>query len=490
MRRVPANPCRRFSRRTGEAFFRARERDLCAELAARRDLVIATGGGALVDDANRALFARNDRLYCLDASPDELARRLNRGAGRPMLAARSAGQTLAERIAELLAARDAAYALVPHHVWTDGLSPERITERIITNERTPESVELAREVKAGNETYQVVLGAGTWRTLGGRLKSLLPRAQRAVIVTDTIVGPLHAATIDQSLKAAGFEVFIATMSSNEKDKTLETVSGLYDRFIDAQLERNSIVLALGGGLVGDVAGFAAATFLRGVNFVQLPTTVLSVVDASLGGKTAVNHPRGKNLIGAFKQPVLVCADREALAALPVADFRSGLAEVVKHGIIGAPALFEHLERKGLSGLPQILADAIEVKLRVIESDPHERAERASLNLGHTFGHAFENLSHYEIRHGEAVAMGLVAASRLAEQLELCDPALTVRTRNLLLRLHLPTTYSQFDAVAALDVMLTDKKKEQGKIRFVLPVELGKVIIRGDIPREQVMAVFK
>jgi 3-dehydroquinate synthase len=304
------------------------------------------------------------------------------------------------------------------------------------------------------------------------------------------VGPLHAATIDQSLKAAGFEVCVATMSSNEKDKTLETVSGLYDRFVDAQLERNSLVLALGGGLVGDVAGFAAATFLRGVNFVQLPTTVLSVVDASLGGKTAVNHPRGKNLIGAFKQPVLVCADREALAALPVADFRSGLAEVVKHGIIGAPALFEHLERQGLSGLPQILADAIEVKLRVIESDPHERAERASLNLGHTFGHAFENLSHYEIRHGEAVAMGLVAASRLAERLELCDPSLTVRTRNLLQRLHLPTTYSQFAAVAALDVMLTDKKKEQGKIRFVLPVELGKVVIRGDIPREQVMAIFE
>jgi 3-dehydroquinate synthetase len=226
-----------------------------------------------------------------------------------------------------------------------------------------------------------------------------------------------------------------------------------------------------------------------VHFVQLPTTALSVVDASLGGKTAVNLPRGKNLVGAFKQPVLVCADREALVALPVADFRSGLVEVVKHGIIGAPELFEHLEREGLRDLPGILAAAIEVKLKVIEADPHERAERAVLNLGHTFGHAFETLSHYSIRHGEGVAMGLVAATRLAVRLELCDPSLAARTESLLTRLGLPTSYAQFAPADVVAAMATDKKKERGQLRFVLPRALGEVIVRGDVALADVLAVL-
>jgi 3-dehydroquinate synthetase len=188
--------------------------------------------------------------------------------------------------------------------------------------------------------------------------------------------------------------------------------------------------------------------------------------------------------------VLVCGDREALAALPVAELRSGLAEVVKHGVLGNPGLFERLERDGLRDLPRILADAIEVKLKVIESDPHERAERAVLNLGHTFGHAFEALSHYGIRHGEAVAMGLVAAARLSAQLELCDPALGDRIAALLARLQLPTTYGQFDADAALAVMQNDKKKEAGKIRFILPLEIGRTVIRSDVDAADVRAVLQ
>jgi shikimate kinase/3-dehydroquinate synthase len=473
----------------GEEGFRAIESTLCRELAARDDLVVATGGGALVKDGNRAVLARNARLFCLEATPAELARRLNGTHDRPMLTPQNPGQTAAEQMAALLQARAAAYSLIPYHVQTDGLSPDVVADRIAVSVQRSSTVELERTVRAGSETYQVVLGAGTWRTLGARLTALLPRSQRAALVTDSMVGQLHAQRIANSLTAAGFATTVITMPASESAKTLETVSNLYDQFIDAQLERGSVVLALGGGLVGDVAGFAAATFLRGVNFVQLPTTVLSVVDASLGGKTAVNHPRGKNLVGAFKQPVLVCADREALTALPVADFRSGLAEVVKHSIIGAPALFEHLEREGLSDLPRILADAIEVKLKVIEADPHERAERAVLNLGHTFGHAFETLSHYALRHGEGVSLGLVAANRLAARLEMCDPSLLARTERLLKQLGLPTNYDQFDGNAALGVMLTDKKKEQGKIRFVLPVELGKVVVRGDIAPEEVLAIF-
>ncbi|MEP7198562.1 MAG: 3-dehydroquinate synthase [Chloroflexota bacterium] len=469
--------------------FRVKESELCRELGARDGLVIATGGGALIDDDNRAALARHARMFCLQASPDEIARRLEGDERRPLLAIRDETQSVQTRIADLLQRREAAYALIPYHITTDGQSAQQVAGQIVSRAQQDTTIELKRDVRAGSESYQVVLGAGTWHTLGAQLKELLPKSQRAAIVTDEMVGPLHAATIEASLRAVGFETIAVTMHASESAKTLETVSMLYDRFIDAQLERSSVVLALGGGLVGDVAGFAAATFLRGVHFVQLPTTALSVVDASLGGKTAVNHPKGKNLIGAFKQPVLVCADREALTALPVADLRSGLAEVVKHGIIGAPQLFERLERDGLRDLPRILADAIEVKLKVIEADPHERAERATLNLGHTFGHAFETLSQYTLRHGEAVAMGLVASAKLAARLEMCAPSLVARVETLLTRLKLPTTFNQFAADDVLSVMLTDKKKEQGKIRFVLPVELGKVVVRGDVVREDVIAVL-
>lgn len=476
--------------REGEASFRAREADLCRELAARDGLVIATGGGTLVSDANRALLARHARLFCLDASPGEIARRLDGDSLRPLLAAGGEAVSLEGRIRALLKQREAAYALMPHHIDTEGLTPQQVTEQLLARLEPNGSVELQRTVRAGVETYDVVLGAGVWRRLGALLRESLPQCPSAALVSDEVVGPLHAATVAESLRAAGFATTLVSMPAVESAKTLQTVSSLYDQFVDAGLERGSVVLALGGGLVGDVAGFAAATFLRGVHFVQLPTTVLSVVDASLGGKTAVNLARGKNLVGAFKQPVLVCAEREALAALPVADFRSGLAEVVKHGIIANPELFAHLENCGLQDLPRILADAIEVKLKVIEADPHERAERAALNLGHTFGHAFETLSAYSLRHGEAVSMGLVAAARLSAHLRLCEPALPDRIENLLRNLGLPTVFHQFDAEQVLHVMTADKKKEQGRIRFVLPIALGRVVVRGDISPEVVKTVLR
>jgi 3-dehydroquinate synthase len=483
-------PIAQIFKEEGALYFRMKESELCDELSQREGLVIATGGGALIDDHNRAVLSRHARVFCLQAAPATIAQRLEGDERRPLLDERNETQTVIARIEELLERREAAYALIPYHVQTDGLSAEQAAEKIIVCAQPAVTIDLRRTVRAGSEKYEVVLGAGIWRTLGTFLRELLPQSDRAAIVSDEVVGPLHGATIARSLEAAGFTTTLITMPASESAKNLETVSMLYDRFIDAQLERSSVVLALGGGLVGDVAGFAAATYLRGVHFVQLPTTVLSVVDASLGGKTAVNHAKGKNLIGAFKQPVLVCADREALTALPVSDFRSGLAEVVKHGIIADPQLFAQLETSGLQDLPRILADAIEVKLKVIESDPHERAERAVLNLGHTFGHAFENLSHYALRHGEAVAMGLVAATKLAARLELCEPALITRVEALLMQLHLPTTYDEFDAEQVLAVMLTDKKKAQGKIRFVLPEALGKVVVRGDVAREDVVAVLE
>jgi 3-dehydroquinate synthase len=267
---------------------------------------------------------------------------------------------------------------------------------------------------------------------------------------------------------------------------------LYDQLIDAQLDRRAIVFALGGGVVGDVAGFAAATYLRGVPLVQIPTTLLSMVDSSVGGKVAVDHPRGKNLIGAFKQPSAVIADTDLLATLPQVEWRSGLAEAIKHGIIGDPELFLKFEIGNLKlEIDEWLPRAIQVKVDVVMRDPFEQGDRAKLNLGHTFGHAFETLSNYQWRHGEAVAMGTVCAARLASRLNLCDASLIGRVENVLRGVGLPTRIGhEFSAEQIFAAMATDKKRVGARLRFILPRAIGEVVMVDDVAREDVVAVIE
>jgi 3-dehydroquinate synthase len=250
------------------------------------------------------------------------------------------------------------------------------------------------------------------------------------------------------------------------------------------------VVALGGGVIGDMAGFAASTYLRGVPLVQVPTTLLSMVDSSVGGKVAVDHPRGKNLIGAFKQPKLVIADPRTLSTLPQVQFASGLAEVVKAGLIGDPALFEQIEAHGPAPLPWIVERAIRVKVDVVEEDPYERGRRAVLNLGHTFGHALELLSEYALSHGAAVGIGLLAAARLSARLGLCDPALATRIEGLLARLRLPSSYRGHSAQQVWEAMATDKKRQGKTLRFVLPRAVGDVFVTDQVPQEDVLAVLE
>jgi len=235
----------------------------------------------------------------------------------------------------------------------------------------------------------------------------------------------------------------------------------------------------------DMAGFAAATYLRGVRFVQIPTTLLAMVDASVGGKTGVDLPQGKNLVGAFKQPELVIMDPELLATLPAVEFRNGLAEVVKHGIIADPALFAQLQADGPESLQSLLARALRVKIGVVERDPFEQGERAHLNLGHTFAHAFEQVSHYAIPHGQAVGVGLVASAHLSLICGHCRPALPDRIADVLDRLALPTQFSGLDQSAVIAAMSTDKKRKRGRVRFVLPHEIGRVAVHDDIAPAQV-----
>lgn len=350
-------------------------------------------------------------------------------------------------------------------------------------------------------SYPIYLDDGILVQTGVYLAELGYRG-RCAVVTNPTVGGYHAAPLLASLQVAGFEPTRIDLPDGEQFKTLATVAELYNRFIEAKLDRRSPVIALGGGVLGDTAGFAAASFLRGVPLVQLPTTLLAMVDSSVGGKTGVDLPQGKNLVGAFKQPELVLIDPTALATLPPAEFRAGLAEVIKHGIIDAPALFEALEKGGRAAddfpyslfptpysLSWLLAEAIMVKVRVVQADPFEQGRRAVLNLGHTFGHAFERLSNYEIRHGEGVAMGLVCAARLAARLGYCSAETADRITTLLQLVGLPAEPPSFPADDVWAAMFTDKKRQGNTLRFILPRAIGDVDIFPNIEVAEVKAIL-
>lgn len=312
-----------------------------------------------------------------------------------------------------------------------------------------------------------------------------------MLITDSNVGPLHASRCQDV-------ACVVTIPAGEKHKTLATVQTIYDQLLAAGIDRQATIVALGGGVVGDVAGFVAATYLRGVDFVQCPTSLLAMVDASVGGKTGVDLPQGKNLVGAFKQPTAVLADITTLQTLPSEEFAAGMAEVVKHGLIGNPDLFAQLEtgdwrlvaQSPVANLQSLVATAIEVKRDVVQEDPFEHGRRATLNLGHTFGHAVEQVSGYRVRHGEGVAMGLVAAANLSARLEFCDPALQGRIEAVLQAQNLPTRIPpQFDATAIYQAMFSDKKKADGKLRFILLEGVGETFVTGDVAETAVLAAI-
>lgn len=468
----------------GEEAFRSAEAELCNELAAEQALVIGTGGGTLVDEASRTALGASGVLICLTASEETILHRLATATDRPLIA--GAEEERRRRVRSLLGVRRAAYAAIPYQINTDGLDPAAVADRIEAAARdhaeAPGMVRLP--VTSPEGVYDLCLGDGILPHAGRLLRNRGARPGRAAIVTNSMLAA-HAETLAEGLRSAGFDPVLCTVPEGEQHKTLATVADLYPQFLAAGLDRSGIVLALGGGVVGDMAGFAAATYLRGVPFVQLPTSLLAMVDASVGGKTGVDLPQGKNLVGAFKQPLAVIMDVGTLATLPSDEFRSGLAEVVKHGIIGAPRLFEQLEHEGPASLLQLVTDAVRVKIEVVEEDPFEQGRRATLNLGHTFGHALELVSEFSLRHGEAVAIGTVAAANLAVAIGRCDATLAERITRLLGRLGLPIRAPGYDVEAVLAAMSHDKKRAGKRLRFVIPQALGDVVVIDD-PGEDVV----
>ncbi len=343
-------------------------------------------------------------------------------------------------------------------------------------------------VKTPSGEYPIHIYEGVLADTGAKLRER-GFTGKCAIVTNPTVGQHYTEKLAASLTEAGFSPVVCEIPDGEQHKTLATVAGLYDRFLAAGLERGNPVLSLGGGVTGDIAGFAAASYLRGVPFVQIPTSLLAMVDASVGGKTGVDLPQGKNLVGAFKQPEMVLIDPLVLATLPGAEFRSGLAEVVKHGIIADETLLEKL-RTGDFSLDWMIAAAVKVKVAVVQEDPFEKGRRAVLNLGHTFGHAFEKLSDFQLRHGEGVAMGMVCAARLAQSLGYCSPQTTERIINTLAFLDLPTEPPRHAFESVWAAMGADKKKAAGKLRFDLPRAIGDVDIFTDVPETVVQSVLE
>lgn len=337
-------------------------------------------------------------------------------------------------------------------------------------------------VDAPGGAYDIQIQPGLLRALHERPEAYGLKG-RLVLVTNTTLAPLYGTALADSLGAQ-----LVTMEDGERYKTLATVADLYRAFIGGGLDRYGTVLALGGGVVGDAVGFAAATYMRGVRLVQIPTSLLAMVDSSVGGKVGVDLPEGKNMVGAFKQPDRVLIDTDVLATLPPLEWRHGMAEVIKHGLLADERLLAgdlHTPDRAA----ELVERAIKVKVDVVQRDPFEQGVRAHLNLGHTFAHAIEQMTGYAWPHGDAVAVGLVAAVRLSCRLRLCDESLIGRVEGLLAGLDLPRRIGDLDPEALYAAMATDKKWREGRSRFVLLRRVGDPLIMEGVDRQLVLDVL-
>jgi 3-dehydroquinate synthase len=348
-------------------------------------------------------------------------------------------------------------------------------------------------VRLGPRSYRILVGAGILGEAGAEL-ARLKVGRKVALVTDPSILSLHGDAVSRSLAHAGFDVTPVLLPEGERAKTLEVAASTWDRFLEAGLDRGSTVVALGGGAVGDLAGFAAATYMRGVNFVQMPTTLLAQVDASIGGKTAIDHPRAKNLIGAFHQPRLVISDTAALLTLPEREYRSGMAEVIKHGIVLDAAYFADVERAAAAlrarepaALERIVAGSCRLKASVVERDEQEAELRHVLNYGHTIGHAIEAITGYQrFAHGEAVSLGIAAEAGIAERLGVARPGLRARQLAVLNALGLPVRGVGEPPERVIEALSRDKKSKDGRVPFILSPEIGAFRLVYDVPRATIL----
>lgn len=362
-------------------------------------------------------------------------------------------------------------------------------------------------VDLGVNAYNINVGTGILEELGSTLKKA-GSFEKIIIITDPLVNELWGGMLRSSLRSEGFAFEVLEVPRGEKYKNLSVALKLYNKLLEFEAHRDCCIIAFGGGVIGDLAGYVAATYMRGIYLIHVPTTLLAQVDSSIGGKTSVNHPKGKNLIGVFYQPMFVQADVETLTTLPQKEISTGLAEVIKYGVIQDEDFFKFLEinshhlntkafeerdtlKAAMKVWVTIVTESCKIKARIVEQDEKEKGVRMILNYGHTIGHAIETITKYSVyNHGEAVSIGMVAAARISKEMGMIDEPTVVRIKGLLEKLKLPTSVEGLSSKKIVNSLKVDKKIREGRIRFVLPKKIGKVEIRDDVPIQVVKRVLK
>jgi shikimate kinase / 3-dehydroquinate synthase len=477
----------------GEAGFRQREAGVIQELLQAGGIVLATGGGAVLDADSRAMMRKSGVVVYLKSGVHDLWQRTRHDRSRPLL------QTADPRakLHELYEQRNPIYTELADIVMHTGKQSVQVLLNALVNKlntsvtSSPYSKEMQTlTVGLAERSYPIHIG----RELLGRMDLLLPHLphKRVAIVSNTTVAPLYLEKLSMLLESNGVRVISIILPDGEKYKNSETLNLIYDALLRNRCERNTPLIALGGGVIGDMTGYAAASYLRGVPFIQIPTTLLSQVDSSVGGKTGINHPLGKNMIGAFYQPQVVLIDINTLNTLPDQELRAGLAEVIKYGLIRDLPFLEWLEAnmekllaRDAEALQYAIARSCQNKAEVVGSDERESGERALLNLGHTFGHAIENGMGYGVwLHGEAVAAGTIMAADLSRRMGWISDQDVLRIRNLFDRAGLPVVAPHMGVEQYMDLMGLDKKVVGGKMRFVLLRPIGQALISSDATPEQ------
>jgi 3-dehydroquinate synthase len=465
----------------GEDRFRAWEAEACKALSEPRGLIIATGGGTLGLPKNREALQRGGCVICLWAEPDAILSRLNEKTDRPLLA----GGDRVAQVRDLLKRREKVYRSFAWQVDTTNMDVAEVLLHVmalygsVSRLNEPD----AFYVPMGERSNSALVGAGLLESLGPLLRARGLRGAVALIGDSNAIKH-HGDRAYQSMTLSGFEVLPLRVPAGEDSKTLAMAGVLYEKLVQGGLERSGVIVALGGGVIGDLAGFVAATYLRGVHWVNCATTLLALVDASIGGKTGVDLPSGKNLVGAFHPPLLTIGDLAVLRTLPEREFQSGMAEVIKAGVIADPALFEMIEA-GSTDLHEIIRRSIKVKVDVVGEDPFERGRRAALNLGHTIGHGVEAASQFWLRHGEAIGIGMIAEAKIAEWLGLAQAGLSDRIEAAVEKVGLPARFANLETDTIMQLMRSDKKKQLGRLKFALPRALGDVVIGVDVKDELV-----
>lgn len=494
----------------GEPSFRRREADMIRELTAGSGLVLATGGGAVLNPDSRRLLSERGTVIYLRASVNSILARTSHDKNRPLL------QTADPRkkLEDLTAQREPLYREIADLVIDTGRpNVQSMVQTILdqlaaldaARQRTKARTHMNEQafttlnVDLGERSYPILIGRGLLEDselLTRYIGTSSGAGGKVAIVTNTTIAPLYLEKVAAPLRASGREIVTIVLPDGEEYKNWQSLNLVFDALLANKCDRKTTLVALGGGVIGDLTGYAAASYMRGVPFVQIPTTLLSQVDSSVGGKTGINHPLGKNMIGAFYQPRAVIADTATLDTLPARELSAGLAEVIKHGAILDLSFFEWIEAnigKLVARDPAALAHAIlrscEIKADVVRRDEREGGLRAVLNFGHTFGHAIENgLGYGAWLHGEAVGCGMVMAADLSHRLGLLGADEALRVRRLVKAAGLPVEAPDLGADRWIELMEVDKKNEGGAIKFILLKPLGSPSITG-APREQLLATL-